>query len=338
MKEIRVRGVALIWAVLVLTTIVVYSVPIPVLDLDALTSESSLIVTGQVTSLNEIGKSKVPFNGSDVEVRVEAGTVQVDKVLKGNPSTEDVKFLAYVNGENVGWRSIRTYSYSIFFLKPDSSGNLVFTSPYYPFLPTFPGSAANTPNAIDRVVGAIKNVLSSPQASPSEKTTAIFFLSRSQSPAATAALQFALGQPQREVQLAAAGDLLQRNDLSGLELAKDALLKPESISPVMSHNLAFDISFGLRDTKAIPSITQLLSSSDPEVRRAVASSLMHMESPEAVTSLKSLLDDSDFEARYYAVVGLARVTSQTDWSPGMEQFRTNESKYLEHWRNWTPSQ
>jgi hypothetical protein len=338
MRSLYARRAPFILGVLGVAIFAGHSMPVPVLDLDALTKNSSLIVTGQVTSLNEIGKSKVPFNDSDLDVRVETGTIQIDRILKGNPTAEGVKFQAYSTDTPVGWRSIRDYNYSIFFLKPDSSGNLVFTSPYYPSISTIPGPATTAAETIDRVIGAINNVLSSPQSSPNQKTTTVFLLSRSKSPAATTALQAALGQPLRDVQLAAAGALLERNDTLGLEAAKEALQRPETISPVLSHNLAYAISSGLRDTKAIPALTQLLSSADPEVRRAVASSLMHMESSQAIEPLKSLLDDSDFEARYYAVAGLAQATSRTDWHPGMEEFRANEKKYLDHWRNWTPTQ
>jgi hypothetical protein len=38
------------------------------------------------------------------------------------------------------------------------------------------------------------------------------------------------------------------------------------------------------------------------------------------------------DGRYYTVVGLAQITGESDWRPTMEQFRTNENKYLDHWR------
>ena len=78
----------------------------------------------------------------------------------------------------------------------------------------------------------------------------------------------------------------------------------------------------------------LLVSPDAEVRKAVASSLMHIQSPEAINLMISLLADSDFEARYYAVVGLAEATNQLDWRRNMDNFRSDESKYLKHWLDW----
>jgi HEAT repeat protein len=86
--------------------------------------------------------------------------------------------------------------------------------------------------------------------------------------------------------------------------------------------------------KAVPTLSELLVSPDAEVRRAVASSLMHIRSPEAINLMISLLDDSDFEARYYVVVGLAETTDQMDWRPNMDNFRGDESKYLKHWLDW----
>jgi hypothetical protein len=337
MKGMYIRRVALISGVLALAAFAVRSMVVPGLDLDALTAESSLIITGEVTSVHETGRSKVAFNDFELDVRVETGTIQVDHVLKGNPPLDGVKFQAYLTDSPIGWASIIAHRYSVFFLKTDTSGNFQFTSPYYPSIPTVPGAAMTGTRTIDGVTSSIKAVLSSSQATSNQKTTTIFILSRSKSAGATAALHEASEDPLREVQLTAAGALLERNDTSGLEAVKEALLHPQSISYVMSHNLIYAISEGLTDTKAIPALTQLVSSTNPEVRRAVASSLMHMESPDAIEPLKSLLDDSDFEARYYAVVGLAQATNQSVWHPDMEGFRANQAKYLEHWRNWTPT-
>jgi hypothetical protein len=50
--------------------------------------------------------------------------------------------------------------------------------------------------------------------------------------------------------------------------------------------------------------------------------------------LVASLRDSDFETRYYAVVGLAEITRQKDWRPLMDQFKANQGRYLTYWTNW----
>jgi len=188
---------------------------------------------------------------------------------------------------------------------------------------------------IDKVIAAIKEVLSSPEATLDQKKRTIFFLSHSKRASGTAALHEALNDSTREVQISAAAALLQRNDTTGLGVAKETLLHGSQItSTELRQNLIYAIAEGIKDPKALPTLGELLVSPDAEVRRAVASSLMHIRSPEAINLMISVLDDSDFEARYYAVVGLAETTDQMHWRPNMDHFRGDESKYLKHWRDW----
>jgi len=318
-------------------SLIVHAVPVPGLNLDSLSKDSTLIVTGEVTSIRDAGLATVSHGDLQLEAEMYTGSIRPDQILKGTVSENRIAFRSYVPNENIGWQRV-SQGYGLFFLKNGPSVDMEFTNPYYPFLPTTPGADVPNGSVIERILFALRNRLASPTATVNQKVVTIFFLTCTRSPAAIAALHEAYADPLREVQLAAAGALLERNDTTGLEVVKEALLqRPQSISPVMSHNLAYAVSSGLTDSKAVPVVTQLIASPDPEVRRAAASSLMHMESPDAIEPLKSLLDDSDFEARYDAVVGLAQIAKQADWHPGMEQFRANERKYLEHWRNWAPT-
>jgi HEAT repeats len=311
------------------------SMPGPTLNLDNLTRDSTTIVTGEIVSLNETGKTKIQYNGSELDVLVQTGLIRADQILKGDRPSRPLTFQTYVAETPIGWASPRTNLYSVFFLQADSSGNNHFTSLYYPAFPAIP--AVSTEGAdIDKVIAAISGPVSSQQTTLNEKTNAIFLMSRSKSAAATSALREALKNSIQEVQLSAAGALLERNDTTGLDSVKEALLQePQGQSNVLRHNLTVAVAQGLHDPKAIPALRQLAASTDATVRRAAASSLMHMRSPEAIASLKSLLDDTDFEARYYAVVGLAETTNHVDWRPNMDVFRADEDKYLRHWRNWS---
>ena len=330
-------AILLVTFLVVLGSLNVRAVPVPALNLDFLSNDSTLIVSGEVLFIRNTGQTTASYGDLHVPAQSFVGSIRVDQVLKGTTTANTASFRFYVPTEDVGWQPV-SEGYGVFFFKSGQSGDLVFTSPYYPYLPTTPAARIADGSVIEKVVFALKSRLVSPASTVNQKSVTVFYLSRTKCDAATAALHEALQDPTREVQLSAAGALLERNDTVGLELAKAALLNPASISPVMSHNLTYAISSGLKDTKAIAALGELKGSPDPEIRRAVASSLMHMESPDAIDILKSLLDDSDFETRYYAVAGLAQITHQTAWHPGMEGFRADERKYLEHWRNWIPAQ
>jgi hypothetical protein len=322
MKRMLSRLVLTLLVVIGVTTLTLRSTPVPALDLDALTKDSSLIVTGEIASVREVGKTKLQFNGEELDARVGAGTIRVNQVLKGNAPAQGVSFQIYTSDAYIGWRSPSTNSYAIYFLKADSSGNTQFTSPYYPDVPTVPTPVVSDGAPIDKVIAAIKEVLSSPETTPDQKKRTIFILSHCKRASATAALREALNDSTQEVQISAAAALLLRNDTTGLGIAKETLLHGSQIaSTELRQNLICAIAEGIKDPKAVPTLSELLVSPDAEVRRAVASSLMHIRAPEAINLMISLLDDSDFEARYYAVVGLAETTDQMDWRPNMDNFR-----------------
>jgi HEAT repeat protein len=133
--------------------------------------------------------------------------------------------------------------------------------------------------------------------------------------------------------LDAVAGLLERNDITALGAAKEALSKPASeLSARLLHNLSYSISEGVTDPDAIPVLNQLSGSSHTEVRRAVASALMHIKSSTSKDVQIRLLSDADFETRYYAAAGLAESTGQKEWHPSMEQFRAEEWRYVNHWR------
>ena len=315
--------------------LLVNATPVPTLDLDKLTNEATLIALGKVTALKETGKDEVRFDSTILKVKVEIGVIHVEQFLKGS-STSALTFKSFSSEAPIGWGAVENQAYGIFFLKPGSDGTFEFANLYYPSLPTTQGPTPSGDGPIDRVVSAINNTLKSPSSTPSQKLTAVFFLSRSKSPASSIALRAtALNDPSSEIRLGGAGALLERNDTSGLDLVVKALShRTFDSSAPLYHNLIFAISEGVKDAHAIPYLKELLASPAPEVRRAAASALMHTQAPEAIEPLLVTLEDPDFETRYYSAVGLAEITGQLDWRPSDTQFRTSQAKYLKHWREW----
>ena len=311
------------------------AVPGPTLDLDGLTKDSEVIVVGEVESLQNVRSTVIENQPASISAKVLNASIRVSGTLKG-PSESEHLMIQFVEPENfIGWQSVPEHTYAMYFLKQNSGRPFSFTEPFHRFLNAVPGVTPLGTTAIGRVVNQLGGVIASPKTSTGQKQTAIFDLSRSSSPISTSVLRLSLQSSEQEVKLSAAGALLQRNDISALTIATDALLSNSGIiSEVLRHNLCYGISEGVKDPKSVQDLRRLLASPDTQVRKAAASALRHTRADDALNPLATLLDDPDQEIRYYSVIGLAEITGQTDWRPNRDVFLASQQKYLTYWRNW----
>jgi HEAT repeat protein len=312
---------------------------VPTLDLDRLTADATLIVVGQIMSVQEMEKTTVPFGNRAVAARAMVAELRVDQVLKGitDDSASSLKLHFTLPDEFIGWRSVPTLSYRIFFLK-ESAGQLELASPYYPSFVAIPGVTFQGNTATERVVAELGAVLESTEASLQEKQEAIYALDSSKDPTVVPLLRRSAEVKDATLRLSAAAALLGRNDISTLPFAVDALLKPSSSNPAdLLHNLSAAIFLGVRDDRAVPELMRLLRAPGAETRRAGAAALMRTGTKSCIDPLLSAISDSDVQVRYYSAVGLAEITGQMDWRPNMDDFTSNERKYLQHWSEWAQS-
>lgn len=313
--------------------------PGPALNLDRLTAEANLIAVGQITSVQEIGKTNVQFGDRTFHARAMAAELRVDRMLKGpaeGPSTF-LKFHFILPDEFIGWRSVTVSSYQVFFLA-QTSGELKLANPYYPSVEAIPGIESQEGTAIERVIAQLGAVLESPRTAVEQKRQAVFALTRTKNSAAIRALSRVAEAKDSTFRLYVVAALLEHNDISTLQFAEDTLLKSDPTLPSdLLHGLYYAISVGVKDERAVPSLARLLHGGNVEIRRAAASALMHTGSTSSVEPLLSSLNDLDFEVRYYSVVGLAEITGQTEWRPNMDDFKSDERKYVNHWHDWSKS-
>jgi len=304
--------------------------------LDKLTADASLVAVGQITSVREVGRTTVQLGNLTAPAQAMVAELHVDHVLKGTAegSSSSVSFHFVVPDEFIGWQSVTLLSYRVFFLA-ESSGELRLANPYYPSVVAIPGAKMQGGTAIERVIDQLGAVLESTQTPVQERREAVFALSSTKSPAAIHALRRATEVKDIALRLSVAAALLEHNDLSTLKFAEDTLLKPDpTLSPDILHNLSYGIFVGVKDEQAVPSLARLLHASSIETRRAAASALMHTGSSPCIDPLLSTLNDPDLEVRYYSVVGLAEITGQTDWRPNMDDFVSDQQRYLNHWKDW----
>jgi len=312
---------------------------IPQLNLADLVTRADLVVTGRIDRIDPQQGSA--FDGSR-RSEEKSALLSVDHVLKGPPTVGDVSVSFVVRhnpaGGN-GYASVTTGEYRVFFLK-DSGDHYEFVSPYYPFLPAAPGSSVKGTTAEERVLWQMAQALESPDVSSGRKERLLFELQDTQSGILTEALRNSLQTADRKLQLAVAVALLERNDLSAINLAEAALIQPPLDVPrYVITNLSSAIERGVKDPVAIPALASIAQkATDVESRRAAMYALRRTNSPMAIAPLARGLSDPDFEVRYYAVVGLADISGQPKWRPLREQFQAEENRYLSFWRDWSQAQ
>lgn len=325
-------------AVVLASVLAVDAMPVEPLDVDRLTANATLIAVGQITSVQELEKTTIQAGNRMVLARAMVAELRLDRLLKGatGTSSPSLRFHFALPDEFMGWRSVTPLSYRVFFLT-QSSGELKLANPYYPSVVAVPRAEFEGGTAIERVVHELGAVLESTKAPLQERREAVFALSSTKSPAAIHALRRSAEVQDLTLRLSVAAALLEHNDISTLQFAEDALLKPDPTLPAhlyLLHNLTSAISGRVKDARAVPSLARLLHASNVETRRAAASALMHIGSNSSIHPLLHALTDPDFQVRYFSVVALAEITGQTDWRPNMEDFASNPNKYLDHWREW----
>jgi hypothetical protein len=234
--------------------------PGPVLNLDALTAEASLIAVGQITSVTELGRTTVELGNRALAAREMIAELRVDKILKGTTdiASSSLKIHFTMPDEFVGWTSVEPLSYRIFFLR-ETSGQLQLASPYYPSLVAVPGAATQEGTTIGQVVAELSMVIESTKTLAQEKREAVYALSTTNDPVAVRALRSVADVKNLTLRLSVAAALLEHNDISTLQLAENTLLKPDpAVSSNLLHNLSYAIHKGVKDERAVPNLTRLL--------------------------------------------------------------------------------
>jgi HEAT repeat protein len=188
-------------------------------------------------------------------------------------------------------------------------------------------------SALDQITAMLGLVLQSPQASEANAVQALYALGRLRTELADQTLKGALKGSSGAMRLNIARTLVARNDLTGLEAVSTALLNPKDLSPQLVSNLAGSLA-GLKDPNAVPTLSVLIGTGNTEVQRGAAAALRQSSSPAALEPLSRLLNSSDLQTRYYAVIGLGEITGQNEWAPAFDEFQLHEDHYLLYWQNW----
>lgn len=324
----------LLYALMLLPHTSLLAVPVPILDLPALTRDSNLIVVGTTMSVRDIGVITLSWQGQEIPARRKLAELRISRILKGHPASSMVTFQFVETVPFSGFADIRVGEFGMFFLKPDSSNGLTVTNPYYPSVVSAPDASVTTGIDFERVVTEVSYVLVSAQTSFDSKVRAVAALERVNTPAVTKALRLAAGSTNENLRLEAVTTLLNKNDISKLETAERALLQtPVGADRYLINRLASALE-RIKDPEAIPALVRLLSARYARARRSAAAAIRNIGTDAAIEPLTKALYDNDQEVRYHAVMGLAMLTGQDTWGPSIDRFNKEEQRYLAYWRKW----
>jgi hypothetical protein len=329
------RSVAIVSTIVALLTPQSTGTGMHALDIERLLTDSDFVAVGTIESVSDLGEQAIVANGKEYRAMSKEGMLKVDTVLKGEALQSPVRFVFSIPEQALDYRGVLAGSYRVVFLRKTSSGSFEFADHSYPTLAAVPGvSISNQQTGVETILNFVEAVLVS-KVPVSLKHEAISELRNSNSPSVARALRSAANDANLEISLDAVSELLARNDISAMPLAERYLVRPQPQVPTyLLRNISAAIESRVKDPRAIPALTRLLSATDIDTVRAAASALRATGVTAALPSLARALKSPDFQTRYYAIIGMAEISNQPDWRPSVAEFRSAEKKYLDFWQSW----
>ena len=320
---------------LALVSVSCWATPVPQRNLGAVLNGSDIIVVGFVASVTNNGTTELSSNGTQIHATIAEAHVQVKSVLAGGSLPNEISIQYAIPDMPIGYRTIGAHTLRLLLLQRHGD-TYSFSDPHFPSLPAVDTAISQAASIIDRVSAVESGVLSSSQATPQDKEEAVYALGSLDNANALDVLARNISDTSIAVRLGIASQLSLHNNLKGAVVASQVLLNPPSGTPeYLLHNLRVGIRDGVKDESAVPNISAMLQSEDIETREAAAEALRHIGSPSVIDPLVRSLADPDKKVRYQAAAGLAEITGQRDWHPSLIEFSQHETKYLDHWAEWT---
>jgi hypothetical protein len=303
------------------------------LQLAELVDSADVIAIGRVVDISDVAVTSIETANGHVFARRGIGTMMVAQYLKGAASGEVLQFAFLLPDEPMGYPpGVEKNAYRMLFLRRAGDAFEV-ANPFYPSLVARPMAAMPSNSGLVGVLSVLRAVMLDEGASTDVRVEAVNALKTVNAPLSQDSLQAGLAVADSAVRLRSAAALLMLGNLRGLPLVEAALLSRNRPSYEVALTLRGAIMLGTKDVAAIPAFTRLLGATDVETRRAASFALSRMPSQAAAAALIARFNDSDFEVRYNAVRGVARGLGETDDIPSEEDFRIDESRYVEPLRS-----
>lgn len=315
-----------------------HAIPVSAFNLQSLLDASDLVIIGNIEDIQNVGKTEILIGTSSHVAAEMSAQIRVLFTLKGEPILTEMNVHYLIPDAPIGYSTLPPKSCRLLFLKSEG-GVYKFATPTRPSLPALCTSNTQESDALGNVIAQEAAVLVSPIIKASDKEEALYALGTCSDPRAIQGLAGDINDSSRTIQLEIISQLALRGNVKGIQLASQILLVPPATVPsYILHNLKVGIRDGARDEKVIPELSALLQAKDDVTREAAAEALRRMASRAAIDPLIQALGDQDKKVRYQAVVGLAEITGDKEHHPNLIDYDKDESRYLEHWKAWSPPQ
>jgi hypothetical protein len=305
--------------------------PVHEVDPNVLIAGADLIVLGKVVSVTKGEKVNVDVEGNSIPALRATAVLDVDELIKGETRGESLSLRFYSPDSPSILQDIPVGQYGIFFIRSSTEGLSVY-DPAYPYLPGVPGSYRQA-TPLDRVTAVLGEVANSRGESDAHRLEAVELLAKLKTDAAKGILERAVNIESGDFRLHIAGALVSSSDVAGLPTLTEALLHPGGLPAELRQYLAGSLA-GMRDPRAVPALTRLASTPDPQTRISVAMALRQSRTSAALKPLSTFLNDNNSLVSYYAVVGMGEITRQDEWTPSFEVFQHDQGAFIRYWQQW----
>jgi hypothetical protein len=311
-----------------------YGELVPSLALKELAAKSDLIASGTVVNSNAVRQVVITIAANSVPATEYKAELQVSNVIKG--SADRTSFYFYIPAHGMGYRGIGNQSQGLFFLLKDAEGNLHPTDPYHPFLDSVDcESAMKQTDPFERILRCILRLATRPTATVDLRTQALRWLDLANPPSKILeGLKPLLKDPSPSISLRAAAILCAHGDESVLEPAVEIVERQAAAADQLTARILGLALRSVKQPRSVPFLAQFLARGSPVMRQGAAVGLRNVGVQAGIPPLILALDDSDHQVRFLAILGLVQLSGDYSWSPTEEDFQSDESKYLSHWKSW----
>lgn len=312
--------------------------PTPVLDVIELTNEADLICKGEVVNTVLNKENRILYKTYKLP-KVEA-LFRADQVIKGQPEGETItiEFPSSYFSLGLAPENLQKGEYCLVFLKKIENSVYRFATFHHGKLP-ISRSRMNSIVEKDSLKKRIEMELinSLRDANPTVVLSSTRQLGKMKSRLGLESLEKLADNDDVFIRVEAIIALLRIGSPAGISAGLDFLEIVERSREI--ENLKKRVCYAfeeITDPALVPNLAPLLQSNNFLLRRGVIRALRFMRDTSTVPCLVKALDDNDSEVRYNAVIGIAETTGKMEggWGPAVSTFRSNETKYIQHWKNW----
>jgi len=309
-------------------------------SLPALMSQSAMVLTGDVVSVEEVPITPVGSTKDYAPSRVFVAAVAINRIYKGQSDVRSIR-IVYENPRGKSCfvsdcEKISPGEYYLFFLEKIGTEYRLLNPQYG----KFPLSRLHAATQVMGLAGIEADLVAGlNENDPKRLVTTVELFGSLGHVSSTEPLRAALahggGKSSPITQGAIYVSLFRLGDYSRLS-ESGAFIETTTHDPQVSllqQQLCAQIA-AIRELQTSPTLITFSRSSTDQLRESAVHALREMSATDAIPTFVAALDDPLQPVRYDAVLALATLEKNWDLAPSLQLFSENEIKYITAWKNW----